>query len=315
MFGYRSANRRARNDKLAKAWASPKMNADANRERSNVKRRPNDKNSNVPNVVTPGARKKTVIDGVMRLGLGVKREMVERVYPLAQYIYERGPDERVARALAYATVGIMQAYFGTLNRVAQPIEKVLDSIPLTANWRMVNSKPMWRLHRAMINAGIVAPRRPVRQLNNYYNKVRPRLGPISLFSGETVLQLPASVVYTVVKPGIFAESALISLYAVVFVMRLIDALTLQKRSLVNASKNMAVANLKRAERAFKKAADLVVFLIKLQAAIYTILGPVAVKSITGATTSALKMMLKVKGSNDAIKLLFHPANTLTLPST
>ena len=43
MFGYRSANRRARNGKLASAWASPKMNAGANRERSNVKWRPNGK--------------------------------------------------------------------------------------------------------------------------------------------------------------------------------------------------------------------------------------------------------------------------------
>ena len=108
---------------------------------------------------------------------------------------------------------------------------------------------------------------------------------------------------------------LLNFNTVVFVMRLIDALTLQKRSLVNASKNMAVTNLKRAGRAFKKASELVVFLITLQATIYKILGPVAVKSIIDATTSALKMMLKVKGSNDAIKLLFHPANTLTLPST
>ena len=43
MFGYRSANRRARNRELANAWGSLKMNAGANRERSNVKRRPNGK--------------------------------------------------------------------------------------------------------------------------------------------------------------------------------------------------------------------------------------------------------------------------------
>ena len=272
----------------------------------------------VPNVVTPGSRKKIVIDGVMRLGLGVKREIIEGVYPLAQYIYERGSSETTARYLVYTTVIMMELAFSFVNRVANmTFEKVLDRTPLTANWRMVNYKPMSRLHRAMANVGIVEPRLLKSQMNNWRNKA-PSMNPLSLLLGGTVFRIPMWLTYGVVKPEIFfAKSSILGVYSVVFVMRLLDALMLQKRNLANAAnvgKNMAVTNLKRVRRVFKTAWDILMKLLQLQKSIDEVYGP-KVKGVTSFITSGLKAMLKVNDLEKAQQLLFPPTSTLALPST
>ena len=269
----------------------------------------------VPNVVTPASRKKIVIDAVMRLGLGVKREVIERVYPLAQYIYERGSSETTARYLVYTTVIMMELAFSFVNRVANAtFEKVFDRTPLTANWRMVNYKPMSRLHRAMANVGIVEPRLPKAQINNWRN-VAPGVNPLSLFFGGTVLRIPRWITYGVVKPEIlFAKSSILGVYSVVFVMRLLDALMLQRRNLANAAKNMAVTNYKRVGSMIKTVLGWVAALLQLQILLNKAYGP-NVKGVTSFITSGLKAMLKVNNIEKAQQLLFPPTSTLALPST